>query len=1341
MERKKTVRKNHDEIHKTSNKDKNSFSDKSSFNEYKIKDSQKHQSDETGNNGNNLNNLIIEKETNLMLEENSVKKINTINSDLKEIKLINEANNVNNRNNEGSFSKEKYLNSASASVNVSNFSNKFGNSISSENIKAGNKKIKVFFGLKNQDIQKSYNDNYVSTTKYTFLSFLPLSIIYQFKRIANIYFLIISILTCLSFSPKNPSSMVGTFGFVLLVSLFKELYEDIQRYKNDTISNNKMVNVLSDNNTWIKTECKNIKPGNIVKLYNEEEVSSDIIVLKTSNSNGYVFVDTKKLDGEINLKEKVVIQHFQDIENYSDFNGSIKCDDANENLHSFEGVITLEDKITQVEAIKMNTNGSNKIVFSNIRNMLLKGTVLKITDFCIGIVVYAGVNTKIIKNSKKPKLKISKLIEIMNILLYSLFAFTLIICLIQAGISFSHLKNFDQIPYLENVYKNSSKFAIFIKMLFTHIINYSSIVPISLYVGLEVVKMSLGLFIYYDDEIYDKVELIASKARASELIEELGRIEFLFSDKTGTLTKNIMELNMLYTGETIINFESDESKKSNEIGINRSEKSSTVRNFNPDISFVNHADIKYIKDSNLIYSKIEEFALAICLCHTVFPEHTDMGIKYQGSSADEVALIEGIFKMGFVVSSKSIENFEIINSISDLKFNYKILAEFPFDSERKRMSILIRNKITNKIELITKGSDSVMLNLLKDENANIISSDSSNEKIKATHDFFCKRGLRCLIYAKKEIKEEKYLKWKERYDYSLEKGRDLSQYYEYMEENLNFLGISAIEDKLQDGIDESIKSLEKCGIRIWVLTGDKQTTAVEIAKSCKLIEEKTKIINLTESMKIEEDIINLVETLQLEKFLGVGFVQNIRNEEEILTKISEKNDSYNLNLEKINSHVLALNNNCQMCLVIDGIGLEKIFASKTLSKAFFYISASCICVLCCRVTPKQKSNVIKLTKSFGSWTTAAIGDGSNDVPMLLEANIGIGIAGREGSHAVNSSDFSISKFKFIDKIILSHGRLNYMRISKFICYYFYKNILLCITEMFFVFYNGASGQIYFLDYLNTMYNAFFTSWPCVSFIFDKDHDLDIVKKFPVLYLAGKSNYYFNGIVFWKYIIISIVHSTLCFYLPFITINFVQTNLWSISTISFTIIIHVATMKIIVISYYWTYLMISTLLLSLLFYYFSLMVLSINSIALNLQPEIIGLLNHGLLEDIFIWIFIFSSSISIIMTSYILEFFNKRFFPSPSQIIKEHLKKHDEKGDSRLNLIELEIKLNNLQMNNISNLQNSSIFQLSKFKFDKLNSIQLKSLNNQSNYQNDRYNNNDEIDKKEIDKNKILNLQD
>lgn len=109
MERKKTVRKNHDEIHKTSNKDKNSFSDKSSFNEYKIKDSQKHQSDETGNNGNNLNNLIIEKETNLMLEENSVKKINTINSDLKEIKLINEANNVNNRNNEGSFSKEKIL--------------------------------------------------------------------------------------------------------------------------------------------------------------------------------------------------------------------------------------------------------------------------------------------------------------------------------------------------------------------------------------------------------------------------------------------------------------------------------------------------------------------------------------------------------------------------------------------------------------------------------------------------------------------------------------------------------------------------------------------------------------------------------------------------------------------------------------------------------------------------------------------------------------------------------------------------------------------------------------------------------------------------------------------------------------------------------------------------------------------------------------------------------------------------------------------------------------------------------------------------------------------------------
>ena len=168
-----------------------------------------------------------------------------------------------------------------------------------------------------------------------------------------------------------------------------------------------------------------------------------------------------------------------------------------------------------------------------------------------------------------------------------------------------------------------------------------------------------------------------------------------------------------------------------------------------------------------------------------------------------------------------------------------------------------------------------------------------------------------------------------------------------------------------------------------------------------------------------------------------------------------------------------------MAIVIDGPTLSYVFADPDTSQAFFKFALLASSVICCRVSPKQKADVVSLAKQHGPWITLSIGDGANDVSMILEAHIGVGIRGKEGTQAVRSADYAISQFRYLHRLLLVHGRWGYRRVSWIVCYYFYKNIILVFTEMYFAFYNGFSGQIYFPDWLPMLYNAIWTSWHCL----------------------------------------------------------------------------------------------------------------------------------------------------------------------------------------------------------------------------------------------------------------------
>ena len=1066
---------------------------------------------------------------------------------------------------------------------------------------------KIFYGdLNDSKIKnKIYPNNRINTTKYTLINFLPKSLLLQFNKVANIYFLIVTILTFGAFSPINPASMIGTFIFVLICTMIKEAYEDFRRFQQDEINNNRLILKYIDG-SWQKTKSWTMMPGDIIKISKNEEISADILILKTSNNNGYAYIETKSLDGETNLKEKIALEEYRDLtdENYADLNGVIICDYPNENLNVWNGQIIEYER---------------EEVHCDIDNIVLKGCVLKNTDYICGIIVYSGKNTKIMKNAKNIKGKYSKVLFIMNKFLYSVFIFEITLCILFGYLSLIWEENKKNIyTYIYVDVKDSNRFIKFITNTLTFFVLYANMIPISLYVVLEIIKSIQGLLIYYDPEIYD--ESINKKAtiRTTQLIEELGQVEFIFSDKTGTLTQNSMVLKQIYINGKVYG-----NKIDSDIG--------TPFTINGDLRVVKKLRSNLPEDKK-DQKKIMNFLYILTTCHDIFPEEENGEIIYQGSSPDEVSLVKGASLLGVKFKSKIKGELYIEDEINGKNRHYELKMMLPFDSYRKRMSVIVFNKEENKYELFIKGADTVMNRLIKFKK-------NEKEEVKRINSILSHKGLRILMMAKKTLKEEDVNLYLNKYKEIKNNKKEIEKLFETIEKNVKFCGTSAIEDKLQDGVPETINTLIACNIHIWLLTGDKVDTSLEIAKSSNLINDNMFLIFLT--------------------FNG-GSIENKLRKLKNEFNIPSHKDFTRMNLNEITQKIHRKQGGKDMSIIIDGIALEEIFSSDFLSMLFINLAIVAKSVLCCRMNPSQKSKIVKLVKNYGKWVTLAIGDGVNDVPMIMEAHIGIGIQGKEGSQAVRAADVSIGQFRFLDKLLLIYGRVGYIKISKFICYYFYKNIFLIFNDIIFAFINGFSGQIYFADYLTTMYNAIFTSW-CSIFVFsfEKDVELNLVKKFPVLYEAGQRNYFFNLKVFWKYIFYAILHCILCFYITqsiFLDIadsDGIKFTHWQKSTVNFSLIIHIVSYKLLIISDYWNLLNLFVSVFSLLFYYIIVFALSSDFFAFKLQNELAGVM-VGLFKSFKFWIVIILCPFIILFLDITMKQINYNAFPNPTEYIEQQM---------------------------------------------------------------------------------------
>lgn len=695
----------------------------------------------------------------------------------------------------------------------------------------------------------------------------------------------------------------------------------------------------------------------------------------------------------------------------------------------------------------------------------------------------------------------------------------------------------------------------------TQFILYGYLIPISLYVSIEMVKVAQSMyFINFDRKMYHAESDTPALARTSNLNEELGQVRTILSDKTGTLTRNTMEFFKLTVGG--VKYGSGFTDIERSLALRDGKvvpKPSAVPiekgfNFTDPRLMGPNGELTWMGTPDA--DKIKKFFQLLAVCHTVIPEGepTRETLKYQCESPDEAAFVTAAKRFGFFFYRRTTTHIYVMEPRADGKEEevaYEVLAVLEFNSTRKRMSVIIRDN-TGKLLLFCKGADSVIYQRLATEG-------NATRYTAAQHmDEFAQAGLRTLCLSYAELDEAFYAKWAA--DYFEAKtalvGRDqkLEAVAELIEKDLKLIGATAIEDKLQEGVPECIENLALAGINIWVLTGDKQDTAINIGMACSLL--RTDMVQYIVSL---DDLVKEVEGRTNDK--------EVRARAHVLVRSQLKET-----LEKVKASGGA------SALIIDGFGLT--FAmSEELTPLFWELGQLCQTVICCRVSPLQKALVTGMVKKGGK-TTLAIGDGANDVGMIQAAHIGVGISGQEGMQAVMASDFAIAQFRFLETLVLVHGRYNYKRIAKMVTYFFYKNIFFGFSIFWYNAFTFFSGEPCYNDYSMSCFNLIFTSLPVIVVaILDQDIKYELGRRFPGLYGQGQRNDYFQFpvVLYWA---LNGLFQSIAVFLAFFwgeyrlisdRENGQTMDMWGAGSAMYTVIVITVTLQLALTIQYWTWL--------------------------------------------------------------------------------------------------------------------------------------------------------------------------
>ncbi|CAH8531664.1 unnamed protein product [Schistosoma bovis] len=917
--------------------------------------------------------------------------------------------------------------------------------------------------------------NNISTAKYNFLTFLPKFVTEQFRRYANIFFLVIALLQQIpGVSPTGRFTTLVPLCIILTVSAIKEVIEDFRRHRADDATNNEQTLVLR-NHVWVKICWKDLEVGDLVKVLSNEGIPADLVLLASSEPQAMCYIETSNLDGETNLKLRQglpVTTHLLTAGELNSFDAVVECEPPNRKLDEFVGVIRTADGIAHP---------------LNPTQLILRGASLKNTKWIFGLTVYTGKESKVMLNSTAAPLKRSTVERQTNTYILCLFGVLLFLTLFTfiANLVWTSW-NEKKMWYLQENVDIRSDLRRLLDFI-TCLILYNTIIPISLPVMLEVVRFIQALYINWDLDMYDPDSDTPAMARTSNLNEELGQVRYLFSDKTGTLTRNVMEFKRCSIGGIMYG--------------NSTEDSNALEDQNL-INKLNAGDLL-----------VDQFFTILAVCHTVVPErnvsenntndnnvavfgndnlNNEQLINYQASSPDEAALVKAARTMGYVFTTRTPT--EVVVKIRGVEKRYGILHVLDFTSFRKRMGVVVREP-NGRISVMVKGADTVIFERLA---CTSLFTQSTMDHL----ENFAKTGLRTLCIAWTEVDPAFYNKWVGNFYKASTALNDreakLESVANEIEQNLQLLGATAIEDRLQTGVPHTIANLMRAGISIWVLTGDKQETAINIGYSCQLLTQSISLLTMnTKSLdQTREQLVNLIE----------DFGDRIRMENDF-------------------------------ALIVDGETLEFALLCEC-REQFLDVALSCKSVICCRVSPWQKAQLVKLVRqSIKDAVTLAIGDGANDVGMIQAAHVGVGISGMEGRQAACASDYAIAQFRFLNKLLLVHGAWNYNRLTKLILYSFYKNVCLYLIQFWFAILSGFSGQIVFERWSIGLYNVIFTAAPPMALgLFDRSCSVNNCLKYPELYKDTQASASFNPKVFFCWILNSIYHSSLLFWIPLLAFS-------------------------------------------------------------------------------------------------------------------------------------------------------------------------------------------------------------
>ena len=764
---------------------------------------------------------------------------------------------------------------------------------------------------------------------------------------------------------------------------------------------------------------------------------------------GETFIRTDQLDGETDWKLRLAPPLTQSLDPRNFTRLKVVASKPDRKVNEFVGTIEYARprKATAKFGVQTESDGQVDISPLSIDNTAWANTVLASNATVLAVVVYTGAQTRQAMSTTSSRSKAGLLEYEINNLAKILCALTLTLSVVLVAIR--GIEGRDGKPW----YVAATRFLIL----------FSTIVPISLRVNLDMGKIVYGFFIHRDQGIPGTV------VRTRTIPEELGRIEYLLSDKTGTLTQNEMDLKKIHVGTVSYANEAMDEVKSyvrqgfSVAALDASQPASLVT---PSSTFQSgSANASTTRTRREIGSRVRDLVLALALCHNVTPSTEEVNgesvTAYQASSPDEIAIVRWAEQVGLRLLHRDRHTITLQSvDTSRVAVRVKILEVFPFTSTSKRMGIILQffqgeesdlSAIDRPEEIwfYQKGADTVMTSIV-----------AANDWLDEETANMAREGLRTLVVGRKKLSTQQYQDFASAYkqaSLSLQDRDDsmMRVVRHHLEHNIELLGVTGVEDKLQEAVKPSLELLRNAGIKIWMLTGDKVETARCVAVSAKLVS-RTQYIHT-------------------------------------ITQLSASSSSS----AALDSLSILRSKPASTALLIDGDSLSHFLTYHRTE--FVSLAVLLPAVIACRCSPTQKADIANLIRQVTKKRVCCIGDGGNDVSMIQAADVGIGIVGKEGRQASLAADFSITQFHHLTKLLVWHGRNSYKRSAKLAQFIIHRGLIISVCQTFYSIANNLHPDVLYRDWLLVGYATVYTMMPVFSLVLDKDVDEDLANLYPELY--------------------------------------------------------------------------------------------------------------------------------------------------------------------------------------------------------------------------------------------------